>query len=184
MRVILPSYQRSTLRNGIRIDFYRLAGTEHHSRYEASAGQGQDQAARGYATTVDFRCAYGRPQRHIQRRHRGRRLMPESKLNPRDQAAALAAALRDKNLEVFMLASRGHERHPCVHITNPLPVDIYAAPDEGTWYFWWPWMERIGPIDAVAEVAEVVSYVVNLNVGLRARFILKQLPLTNHQTST
>src|SRR5262245_33010833 len=164
-RPVMPAlrlYQRSTSHNAIRSRAHLLAGHEPSARYKAAGSLGRYQGTESGVAVMDFRCAYRRTQGHLQGREGRCGLMPsESKpyLNPRAQAEALAAALRDKNIRVLVLASRGHERHPCVHVTSPLPVDIYAAPEAGKWYFWWSWMECIGPIDAIAEVAEVIAYV-------------------------
>jgi len=55
--------------------------------------------------------------------------------------------------------------HPCVRATNTalsrMSEDVYAAPADGSWFFWWSWAERIGPIDDVTKAADAITYVLN-----------------------
>jgi hypothetical protein len=43
----------------------------------------------------------------------------------------------------------GAGRIPCLHVQNPEPgagalaENIYAAPKNGSWWFWWSWAEPI-----------------------------------------
>ncbi|GAA3135553.1 hypothetical protein [Streptosporangium carneum] len=38
---------------------------------------------------------------------------------------------------------------------------VYAAPQEGTWWFWWSWSERIASVDETDVAAQRIGYVVS-----------------------
>jgi hypothetical protein len=41
-----------------------------------------------------------------------------------------------------------------------LPEKVYAAPaDDGTWWFWWSWADRIAPVGEVETAAFKIAYV-------------------------
>jgi hypothetical protein len=55
-------------------------------------------------------------------------------------------------------------RYPCVRVAHgPVPQlseSIYAAPaNDGTWWFWWSWADRIARIGAVEPAAFKIAYV-------------------------
>jgi hypothetical protein len=88
-----------------------------------------------------------------------------AEVNPREQAQALANVLSEKGFATAVLTKGGHQRHPCVHAANRMvsrmAEDIYVAPAEGQWFFWWSWCERIGTIHEVDKVAHIVTYVLD-----------------------
>jgi hypothetical protein len=55
------------------------------------------------------------------------------------------------------------ERVPCLHVQNPQPgatalhEDIYCAPRDGTWTYWWSWAEAISA--DLAEAAVLIGKV-------------------------
>jgi hypothetical protein len=55
------------------------------------------------------------------------------------------------------------ERVPCLHVQNPQPgatalrEDIYCAPRNGTWTYWWSWAEAI--CTDVSEAAGIIGKV-------------------------
>ena len=76
----------------------------------------------------------------------------------------LAEALAQRGLRTRMMAPQG--RIPSLHVVNPLASalaeDIYAGRgQDGTWWFWWSWAERIGVSDdldgAAARIARVLA---------------------------
>jgi hypothetical protein len=78
---------------------------------------------------------------------------------PRAQAEALAEALRDKGLAATVLIYGGHQNHPCVQITGGQPeVEwVYAAPEDGHWWFWWSSLELIAPVSEVTIAADDIA---------------------------
>src|SRR5579859_3861820 len=59
----------------------------------------------------------------------------------------LASALTQRGLRTRMVTPQ--DRIPCLHVVNPaataLAEDIYAGQgQDGVWWFWWSWAERIG----------------------------------------
>jgi hypothetical protein len=75
---------------------------------------------------------------------------------------ALGAELAGHGWRVRTVAPAG--RAPCLHVANPEPgasalaEDIYAAPRDGTWWFWWSWAEPIAadPVGAAAVIVRVL----------------------------
>lgn len=54
-------------------------------------------------------------------------------------------------------------RVPCLFVQNPNPgaavlaEHIYAGPGrDGTWWYWWPWADRIMPTRSADEAADVI----------------------------
>jgi hypothetical protein len=88
---------------------------------------------------------------------------PATQISPRAQADALAEELRSRNLEATVLATRSHQRHPCIRVTNPalarMSEDIYVAPIEGIYYFWWSWMDTICQTTYVQKAADIIAHV-------------------------
>ncbi|MEV8633858.1 hypothetical protein AB0395_19580 [Streptosporangium sp. NPDC051023] len=58
-------------------------------------------------------------------------------------------------------------RHGCPQlvIVNPdapaLSEIVYAAPQEGTWWFWWSWSERISSTDETGVAARRIGCVLS-----------------------
>jgi hypothetical protein len=55
-------------------------------------------------------------------------------------------------------------RHMCLSVVNrglpQLSEHVYAAPSEdGSWWFWWSWADRLAPIDDVDAAAFKIAYV-------------------------
>jgi hypothetical protein len=76
----------------------------------------------------------------------------------------LAEALARRGLRTRIMAPEG--RIPSLHVVNPLASalaeDIYAGRgQDGTWWFWWSWAERIGESDdldgAATRIARVLA---------------------------
>jgi hypothetical protein len=74
----------------------------------------------------------------------------------------LAAELRHRDLAADMVVVPG--RIPRLEVAHPAgpAEDVYAwRGQDGTWWFWWPWAERIGcaadPGDAAARIEQVLS---------------------------
>lgn len=62
------------------------------------------------------------------------------------------------------------EGRPYVHISNPamraLNENVLAAPDSaGSWWFWWPWNERIAPITDICHVLARIGHVLAIGEG-------------------
>ena len=81
-----------------------------------------------------------------------------------DYLESLAEALAQRGLRTRLIAPQG--RTPSLHVVNPsasvLAEDIYAGRgQDGTWWFWWSWAERIGrsaDLDAAAaRIARVLA---------------------------
>ena len=74
----------------------------------------------------------------------------------------LAGELGRRGLEASLVAPPG--RVPRLEVTHPAGAaeDVYVGRcQDGTWWFWWPWAERIAsgadPGDAAARIAEVLG---------------------------
>ncbi len=72
----------------------------------------------------------------------------------------LAAELDGQAYEVTLVTVQG--RRPCLSITNRQAVQltefIYAASaDDGEWWFWFGWAQRIAPVADVAAAAAAVD---------------------------
>jgi streptogramin lyase len=87
------------------------------------------------------------------------------------QAAAQLGVLADN------LAGRGFTAQitqagtrACVAVTNrsvpQLSEVVNVAPaDDGTWWFWWPWSDRIAPVTDVDAAAFKIAYVLTGHAG-------------------
>jgi len=88
-------------------------------------------------------------------------------LSPPDQAHMdrldrLAHTLAGHGLQVSLLAPPG--RVPSLHVVNPavlaLAEDIYAGCcEDGRWWFWWSWAERIAADDDLESAAARIEHV-------------------------
>jgi hypothetical protein len=76
----------------------------------------------------------------------------------------LADALTQRGLRARLMEPQG--RVPSLHVVHPLASalaeDIYAGRgQDGTWWFWWSWAERIGVSEdldfAAARIARVLA---------------------------
>ena len=79
-----------------------------------------------------------------------------------DRLDALAAELSKLGLKPSLMAPPG--RVPNLRVVNPavsrLAEDIYVGrSQDGLWWFWWPWAERIAPGDEFATAAAVIARV-------------------------
>jgi hypothetical protein len=88
-------------------------------------------------------------------------------LSPPDQAYMdrldrLAHTLAGHGLRVSLQAPPG--RVPSLHVVNPavlaLAEDIYAGCcEDGRWWFWWSWAERIAADDDLESAATRIEHV-------------------------
>ncbi|HUC58473.1 MAG TPA: hypothetical protein VMA95_13810 [Streptosporangiaceae bacterium] len=74
----------------------------------------------------------------------------------------LAAELGRRGLQTSLMTPAG--RIPSLHVVNPgmprLAEDVYVGrSQDGQWWFWWPWAERIAPGGDIAEAAAAVARV-------------------------
>jgi hypothetical protein len=74
----------------------------------------------------------------------------------------LAQAVAQHGLRSRLITSPG--RVPSLHVVNPdataLAEDVYAGPgQDGQWWFWWSWAERIASGDDLAGAASRISHV-------------------------
>jgi hypothetical protein len=74
----------------------------------------------------------------------------------------LADALARRGLRTRLMTPDG--RIPCLHVVHPaaaaLAEDIYAGRgQDGTWWFWWSWAERIGVSDDLDSAATRIARV-------------------------
>jgi hypothetical protein len=74
----------------------------------------------------------------------------------------LAVALTMRGLTTRLVAPQG--RIPSLHVVNPgaaaLAEDIYASQSQdGVWWFWWSWAERIGISEDLDGAAALIARV-------------------------
>ncbi|HVB45204.1 MAG TPA: hypothetical protein VNF47_21215 [Streptosporangiaceae bacterium] len=74
----------------------------------------------------------------------------------------LAAELRRRGLTTRLITPAG--RAPSLHVVNPvmgrLAEDVFVGrSQDGAWWFWWPWAERIAPADKVSAAATLIAKV-------------------------
>jgi hypothetical protein len=82
-----------------------------------------------------------------------------------DRLEGLAGELGKHGMRTKLVAPPG--RVPSLHVVNPgasrLAEDIYVGrSQDGLWWFWWPWAERIGPGDEFAAAAVVIARVLRV----------------------
>jgi hypothetical protein len=92
---------------------------------------------------------------------------PRTVQSPPDQAHAdrldrLAHALVRRGLHATLLVPPG--RMASLHVVNPavlaLAEDIYAGRcEDGRWWFWWSWAERIAADDDLEAAASRIGHV-------------------------
>ena len=92
---------------------------------------------------------------------------PPPQLIPRVQAHALAQELGRRGFTAAVLRTHGHQLHPCVHIAGcrgwHRAEYIYAAPDQGRWWFWWSCLHPIAPVSDITITAEKITRVLAPN---------------------
>ena len=80
---------------------------------------------------------------------------------PRARAEELAQALNGRGLTATVLKSGGHEIHPCVEIRGGKDWQgvewVYAAPEDGHWWFWWSSLDPIAPVSEVSTAADDIA---------------------------
>jgi hypothetical protein len=79
-----------------------------------------------------------------------------------DRLEGLAEVLARHGLRARLLTPPG--RVPSLHVVNPaasaLAEDIYAGrSQDGRWWFWWSWAERIGAEDDLDGAAALIQRV-------------------------
>ncbi len=79
-----------------------------------------------------------------------------------DRLEGLAVELGRRGLRATVMTPSG--RVPSLHVVNPkasrLAEDVYVGrSQDGQWWFWWPWAERIAPGDEIGEAAALVARV-------------------------
>jgi hypothetical protein len=81
-----------------------------------------------------------------------------------ERLEGLAAELAKHGLMTRLKAPVG--RVPSLHVVNPaqsrLAEDVYVGrSQDGLWWFWWPWAERIAPGDQHDTAASVIARVLS-----------------------
>ena len=81
-----------------------------------------------------------------------------------ERLEGLAAELAKHGLMTRLMAPVG--RVPSLHVVNPaqsmLAEDVYVGrSQDGLWWFWWPWAERIAPGDQHGAAATVIARVLS-----------------------
>jgi hypothetical protein len=76
----------------------------------------------------------------------------------------LAEVLTQHGLRTRLMAPPG--RVPSLHVVNPsasaLAEDVYAGRgQDGLWWFWWSWAERIAVGEDLEGAAELISHVLS-----------------------
>lgn len=79
-----------------------------------------------------------------------------------DRLEGLAQALARRGLRTRLMAPLGQV--PSLHVVNPaaatLSEDIYAGRrQDGSWWFWWSWAERIAVADDIEGAAALIRRV-------------------------
>src|SRR5580693_2336185 len=100
-----------------------------------------------------------------------------SSLSPPDQAYLdqldrLAPELAKQGMTTNVMAPAG--RVPSLRVVNPaapaLAEDVYAGCcEDGSWWFWWSWAERIAAATELERAAERVAHVLSAPHGSGVR---------------
>jgi hypothetical protein len=82
----------------------------------------------------------------------------------RQAAEQLEELAEDVKKRGFLAQVMRGDRHMCVNVVNravpQLSENVYAAPaEDGSWWFWWSWADRLAPIDDVDAAAFKITYV-------------------------
>jgi len=83
-----------------------------------------------------------------------------------DRLEKLAEHLSRCGLRTRLMTPVG--RIPSLRVVNPavsrLSEDVYVGrSQDGLWWFWWPWAERIAPGDDAAQAAAMIAKVLATN---------------------
>jgi len=94
---------------------------------------------------------------------RGDKVAMEAYLEKLD---GLGKLLVQHGLRARLIAPPG--RLPSLHVVNPvasvLAEDVYAGPgQDGLWWFWWSWAERIAAGEDVEGAAVIIEHVLAAN---------------------
>jgi len=81
-----------------------------------------------------------------------------------DRLEGLAAELVKGGLQARLVTPNG--RVASLHVINPvaprLAEDVYVGrSQDGLWWFWWPWAERIARGDELGEAATIITRVLS-----------------------
>jgi hypothetical protein len=81
-----------------------------------------------------------------------------------DRLEELAAELARRGLHAKLTTPSG--RIPGLHVVNPalprLAEDVYVGrTQDGSWWYWWPWAERIAPGSETAVAAALIAKVLD-----------------------
>ena len=81
-----------------------------------------------------------------------------------DRLEALATELGERGLRTRLVSPPG--RVPRLHVVNPtvsrLAEDVFAGrSQDGLWWFWWPWAERIAAGEEVTVAADLIAKVLD-----------------------
>src|SRR5215475_285429 len=76
----------------------------------------------------------------------------------------LAEALADHGMRTRLMTPPG--RVPSLHVVNPrasaLAEDVYAGRgQDGLWWFWWSWAERIAASEDIEGAAIMIEHVLS-----------------------
>jgi hypothetical protein len=82
-----------------------------------------------------------------------------------DRLEVLAEELGRRGMQTTLMTPTG--RVPSLHVVNRsvsrLAEDVYVGrSQDGLWWFWWPWAERIAPGDEVDAAATAIAKVLDL----------------------
>ena len=85
-----------------------------------------------------------------------------------DRLEGLAAELGKRGLQARLMTPNG--RIPSLHVVNPLTPrlaeDVYVGrSQDGLWWFWWPWAERIARDDELGGAAMIIARVLSTATG-------------------
>jgi hypothetical protein len=90
-----------------------------------------------------------------------------AQVTAREQAHALAEELGRRGFTATVVRTRDHGKHLCVHIAARRGWHraeyIYAAPDQGRWWFWWSSLDLIAPVSDIPVAVEKIIRVLAPN---------------------
>lgn len=83
-----------------------------------------------------------------------------------DRLEGLAQELSRRGLQTRLVSPFG--RIPSLHVVNPrafrMAEDVYVGrSQDGLWWFWWPWAERIAAGDNLAKAADLIAKVLDVS---------------------
>lgn len=81
--------------------------------------------------------------------------------NAAEQFEALAEDMQKRGFATDVMQSGSHTGLSVVNQAVPqLSETVYVAPaDDGSWWFWWSWADRLAPIEDVDAAAFKIAYV-------------------------